>query len=201
VVGAYTEGTSVHEEWTSCCVPLGIGEPHEFDSPIPNIKPFCFWVGQVSSISQSTVNPQIPYKCAYFRKISHKNAYKNTSKRCIQKLRNYKRARNREKEKRMKEIKKGNKVIKIYKKMKGRLGKVANNLSQKMKPLIEKCRKEAESKRGFIVEKLSCTRGISTIEIILILVVLIALIIIFRDQLLTLINNIFDTITSESGSV
>jgi len=44
-------------------------------------------------------------------------------------------------------------------------------------------------------------RGIGVIEVILILVVLIGLVIIFRDQLTTLINSIFERIVSDSGSV
>ena len=44
-------------------------------------------------------------------------------------------------------------------------------------------------------------RGLGTIEIILILVVLIGLVIIFKDQLMDLIVKIFDTITSDSGNV
>jgi len=44
-------------------------------------------------------------------------------------------------------------------------------------------------------------KGIGVIEVILILVVLIGLVVIFRDQLTTLINSIFERIVSESGSV
>ncbi len=43
--------------------------------------------------------------------------------------------------------------------------------------------------------------GIGVVELILILVVLIGLVIIFRDQLTSLINQIFDRIVSESASV
>lgn len=51
--------------------------------------------------------------------------------------------------------------------------------------------------RRLIVEE----DGIGTVEIILILVVVIGLIIIFKKQLTTLVNNIFKTITSESNKV
>jgi len=44
-------------------------------------------------------------------------------------------------------------------------------------------------------------RGIGTVEMILILVVLIALVLIFKDKMMTLVNDIFDTITSQSGKV
>lgn len=43
--------------------------------------------------------------------------------------------------------------------------------------------------------------AIGTVEQILILVVLIALVIIFRDQLKTIVNDIFDKITTQSNSV
>ena len=43
--------------------------------------------------------------------------------------------------------------------------------------------------------------AIGTVEMILILVVLIGLVLIFKKQLTTLVNNIFKTITSESKKV
>lgn len=43
--------------------------------------------------------------------------------------------------------------------------------------------------------------GIGVVEMILILVVLIGLVIIFKSQLTTLVNNIFDKITSQSGTI
>lgn len=44
-------------------------------------------------------------------------------------------------------------------------------------------------------------RGITSVEIILILVVLIALVLIFKEQMTDLVNNIFKTITSQSGKI
>lgn len=44
-------------------------------------------------------------------------------------------------------------------------------------------------------------RGIGTVEMILILVVLIALVLIFKEQLTNLVNNIFDKINSQSSKV
>ena len=44
-------------------------------------------------------------------------------------------------------------------------------------------------------------RGIGTVEMILILVVLIALVLIFKKQMTTLANQIFDKITSQSKLV
>lgn len=43
--------------------------------------------------------------------------------------------------------------------------------------------------------------GIGTVEMILILVVLITLVIIFKDQLTDLVNDIFDQITMKSKSI
>lgn len=43
--------------------------------------------------------------------------------------------------------------------------------------------------------------GIGTVEMILILVVLIGLVLIFKKELTTLVNNIFKTITEESSKV
>ena len=43
--------------------------------------------------------------------------------------------------------------------------------------------------------------AIGTVEMILILVVLIGLVIIFKNQLTTLVNNIFKTITERSNSI
>ena len=50
-------------------------------------------------------------------------------------------------------------------------------------------------------KKLQATDGIGVVEMILILVVLIGLVLIFKDQLTTLVNNIFQTITDQAGKV
>ena len=44
-------------------------------------------------------------------------------------------------------------------------------------------------------------RGIGVVEIILILVVLIGLVVIFKSELTSLVNSIFDTIQSESSGI
>jgi Flp pilus assembly pilin Flp len=44
-------------------------------------------------------------------------------------------------------------------------------------------------------------RGITSVEIILILVVLIGLVLIFKEQMTGIVNNIFKTITSQSGKI
>ncbi len=43
--------------------------------------------------------------------------------------------------------------------------------------------------------------GIGTVEMILILVVLIGLVLIFKEQLTNLVNSIFTTITTQAGQV
>lgn len=45
------------------------------------------------------------------------------------------------------------------------------------------------------------TQGIGVVEVILILVVLIGLVIIFKSQLTSLVNTIFEKITSESAGI
>ncbi len=44
-------------------------------------------------------------------------------------------------------------------------------------------------------------RGIGVVEVILILVVLIGLVVIFRDQLTTIINNIFGRIAEDANAL
>lgn len=50
-------------------------------------------------------------------------------------------------------------------------------------------------------EFLKDEQGITTVEIILILVVLIALVLIFKEQMTEIVNNIFKTITSQSNKI
>lgn len=52
-----------------------------------------------------------------------------------------------------------------------------------------------------IKDCLADTRGIGVVEVILILVVLIGLVIIFKSQLTSLVNTIFEKITSESAGI
>jgi len=51
------------------------------------------------------------------------------------------------------------------------------------------------------MEALTNERGIGTVEMILILVVLIGLVLIFKEKLNTLVGDIFKTISSKSKSV
>lgn len=50
-------------------------------------------------------------------------------------------------------------------------------------------------------ELLKDQKGIGVVEVILILVVLIGLVIIFKSQLTSLVNTIFEKITSESAGI
>ena len=51
--------------------------------------------------------------------------------------------------------------------------------------------------KNFLMEE----DGIGVVEVILILVVLIGLVIIYKEQLTDLVEDIFDTITKEAGKV
>lgn len=52
-----------------------------------------------------------------------------------------------------------------------------------------------------ITNSLCDEKGIGVVEVILILVVLIGLVIIFKSQLTSLVNTIFEKITSESSGI
>ena len=63
-------------------------------------------------------------------------------------------------------------------------------------------RKFTESMRERVqmfVAEMQAETGLSVVEMILILVVIIALVLIFKTQLTTLVNDIFEKITSESA--
>lgn len=68
--------------------------------------------------------------------------------------------------------------------------------------------KKLQRARNFIKRKvqegvqiLQDESGLSVIEMLLILVVIIALVLIFKNQLVNLVNVIFDKITSESAGI
>lgn len=65
-------------------------------------------------------------------------------------------------------------------------------------------RKFTESMRERVqmfVAEMQVETGLSVVEMILILVVIIALVLIFKTQLTTLVNDIFEKITSESAGI
>ncbi len=71
--------------------------------------------------------------------------------------------------------------------------------------MLRKIRKSIEHFMLFVELSLKSAltneKGIGTVEIILILVVLIGLVLIFKDNLTELVGNIFETITDQAGEV
>lgn len=66
-----------------------------------------------------------------------------------------------------------------------------------MAMIIFKIRTLGQRMMGLLKDK----QGIGVVEVILILVVLIGLVIIFKSQLTSLVNTIFEKITSESAGI
>lgn len=82
---------------------------------------------------------------------------------------------------------------------------VVGEMKQRMHPKIERfttgCKALGESKKRQLVGMLAgkeYVSGITVIELVLILVIIIALLVIFKEQLIDLLNTIFEKITSES---
>ncbi len=61
--------------------------------------------------------------------------------------------------------------------------------------------KEKNSSLGSLTGLIEEEDGIGVVEVILILVVLIGLVLIFKKQITSLVNDIFDTINKEAGKV
>lgn len=57
--------------------------------------------------------------------------------------------------------------------------------------------RELKGMREFLAEE----EGMGTVEVILIIVVLVGLVIIFKDQITKIVNNLFDRITSQTGKI
>lgn len=70
-----------------------------------------------------------------------------------------------------------------------------------MKKIREKIREKMEDRLHRFLAEMQAETGLSVVEMILILVVLIALVLIFKTQLISLVNSIFDKITSESAGI
>ncbi len=62
---------------------------------------------------------------------------------------------------------------------------------------VRKERPELKGVRQFLVEE----EGMGTVEVILIIVVLVGLVVIFKDQITKIVNNLFDRITSQTGKI
>lgn len=72
---------------------------------------------------------------------------------------------------------------------------------KKIRKIKNEVSKKVSKKVNYAVYVLKDTSGMSTIELLLILVVLIAIVLIFKNQLIDLVNTIFDKITSESAGI
>ena len=70
-----------------------------------------------------------------------------------------------------------------------------------MKAFINEMKRETRQKWMHIKWVMEDNSGLSVVEMILILVVIIALVLIFKNQLISLVNSIFDKITSESAGI
>ena len=55
--------------------------------------------------------------------------------------------------------------------------------------------------RGFLSQFSKDDQGIGVVEVILIMVVLIGLVVIFRDQLTTIVNGIFERISEDANAI
>lgn len=75
------------------------------------------------------------------------------------------------------------------------------NKINRMKNFIIKTAGKIKQKVCYGIQVLQDNSGMSVIELLLILVVLIALILIFKEQLTNLVETIFKKITSESGKI
>lgn len=67
--------------------------------------------------------------------------------------------------------------------------------------MIRKIGRRIKAKVCYGIQVLEDNSGMSVIELLLILVVIIALILIFKNQLTDLVNTIFEKITSESAGI
>ena len=70
---------------------------------------------------------------------------------------------------------------------------VVGEMKQRMHPKIERFTTGCKA--------LEYVSGITVIELVLILVIIIALLVIFKEQLIDLLNTIFEKITSESSGI
>ena len=75
------------------------------------------------------------------------------------------------------------------------------NKINRMKNFVMKAARKIQQKVCYSIQVLQDNSGMSVIELLLILVVLIALILIFKEQLTSLVETIFKKITSESGKI
>lgn len=79
--------------------------------------------------------------------------------------------------------------------------KMKTNTMQMMRSNAGKVQAAKENMISALTRFVKEEDGIGTVEMILILVVLISLVIIFKEQLTQLVNDIFSQITSKSSSI
>lgn len=70
-----------------------------------------------------------------------------------------------------------------------------------MKKIYQRTVNGAVNMKNRVREILKGEEGMGTVEVILIILVLIGLVIIFKNQLTSLVNSIFGKITSQAGSI
>ena len=68
---------------------------------------------------------------------------------------------------------------------------------KKMFDMSENNQKNEGKKRGFWKDN----RGVGVIEIVLILVILIGLVLVFKDQITAIVNNAFKAISNDAGKI
>ena len=67
--------------------------------------------------------------------------------------------------------------------------------------MLKKFTESMRERVQMFVAEMQAETGLSVVEMIWILVVIIALVLIFKTQLTTLVNDIFEKITSESAGI
>lgn len=74
-------------------------------------------------------------------------------------------------------------------------------MKEKVKMMKLKVRKQIKQICWWCKQSVHNNSGMSVVELLLILVVIIALVLIFKNQLTELVNTIFEKITSESSGI
>lgn len=70
-----------------------------------------------------------------------------------------------------------------------------------MKEILNGIRKGFEKVREILAEAFADDEGVGVIEVVLILVVLVAVVLIFKTQIMGIVNGAFQAITRDSGNI
>jgi len=84
------------------------------------------------------------------------------------------------------------------------LKQITEQISEQIDDIAESIYKKIlskEIKAAKVVKVMSDNRGMGTVEIILIIVVLIGLVIIFKTQITSVVQDIFSKITTKTGAI